>query len=254
MNIKIAVQLYSVRNDCAHNLSETLKAIADMGYEGVEFAGYYGRTAEELRKLLERLNLKVVGSHIDIGSLMKDKIEKTIEFNKILGNKYLIIPWIPENMRNSKDAWLKTAHLFNEIAEKLKKEDMHIGYHNHTEEFKYFNGKRGFYIFADATNKDVILQIDVGNAMYGGVTMDEILEIIRKYSGRIKTIHLKEYSSKDPNALIGEGEVRWKELIELCEKSGGTEWYIIEQETYKYPPLDCIKRSLENLKKIIENI
>ena len=115
--IRIAVQLFSVRNDCARDLEGTLKAIADMGYEGVEFAGYYGRSAEELRSLLDKFGLEVAGSHVSVEAIMEDKLEETIRFNKALGNKYIIVPWIPESMRNSKEAWLKTAQLFNKVVQ-----------------------------------------------------------------------------------------------------------------------------------------
>ncbi|KYH37047.1 MAG: xylose isomerase [Candidatus Bathyarchaeota archaeon B24] len=252
--IPIALQLYSVREDCARDLEKTLKAVADMGYDGVEFAGYYGRSAEELRRILDELGLKVAGTHIAIDTLLGDELEKTIEFNRVLGNKFLIVPWLPENMRNSKEAWLKTAKLFNEIAEKLKPEGMYVGYHNHHIEFKPMNGETPWDIFFKATVPEVVMQLDTGNAMYGGVTSDGVLEIIKRYPGRAMTVHLKEYSSTNPKALIGEGEMKWREFLKLCETVGGTEWYIIEQESYAYPPLECVRRCLENLKKIMEQL
>ena len=252
--IPIALQLYSVREDCARDLEKTLKAVADMGYDGVEFAGYYGRSAEELRRMLDELGLKVAGTHIAIDTLLGDELEKTIEFNRILGNKFLIVPWLPENMRNSKEAWLKTAKLFNEIAERLKPEGMYVGYHNHHIEFKPMNGETPWDIFFKATVPEVVMQLDTGNAMYGGVTSDEVLEIIKRYPGRAMTVHLKEYSSTNPKALIGEGEMKWREFLKLCETVGGTEWYIIEQESYAYTPLECVRRCLENLKKIMEQL
>ncbi|RLI26068.1 sugar phosphate isomerase/epimerase [Candidatus Bathyarchaeota archaeon] len=252
--IPIALQLYSVREDCARDLEKTLKAVADMGYDGVEFAGYYGRSAEELRRILDELGLKVAGTHIAIDTLLGDELEKTIEFNRVLGNKFLIVPWLPENMSNSKEAWLKTAKLFNEIAEKLKPEGMYVGYHNHHIEFKPMNGETPWDIFFKATVPEVVMQLDTGNAMYGGVTSDGVLEIIKRYPGRAMTVHLKEYSSTNPKALIGEGEMKWREFLKLCETVGGTEWYIIEQESYAYPPLECVRRCLENLKKIMEQL
>ncbi|MCD6444490.1 sugar phosphate isomerase/epimerase [Candidatus Bathyarchaeota archaeon] len=252
--IPIALQLYSVREECARDLEKTLKAVADMGYDGVEFAGYYGRSAEELRRMLDELGLKVAGTHIAIDTLLGDELEKTIEFNRILGNKFLIVPWLPESMRNSKEAWLKTAKLFNEIAEKLKPEGMYVGYHNHHIEFKPMNGETPWDIFFKATVPEVVMQLDTGNAMYGGVTSDGVLEIIKRYPGRAMTVHLKEYSSTNPKALIGEGEMKWREFLKLCETVGGTEWYIIEQESYAYPPLECVRRCLENLKKIMEQL
>ena len=251
---KIAVQLYSVRDDCARDLVGTLRAVAQMGYEGVEFAGYYGRGAGELRELLEKFGLEPAGTHIGLDAFEGGKLQETIRFHKELGIKYLIVPWIPEGMRNSREAWLKTAERFNDIARRLKAEGMYVGYHNHTEEFRKFNGETGWEIFARATVADVILQMDVGNAMHGGVTMEQVLEFIRKFPGRTKTIHLKEYSRKDPQALLGEGEVKWRELLSTCMEVGGTEWFIVEQESYKHPPLKCIELSLKNLKAILESL
>jgi len=251
VKIKIALQLWSVREECARNMEGTLKAIADMGYEGVEFAGYYGRKADDLRRILDDLGLKVAGTHIPIDTLLGERLRETIEFNRILGNKYLMVPGLPESMRNSKGAWLNTAKLMNEISDKLKPEGMLVGYHNHAIEFQPINGEIPWYLFFDATKSDVVMQLDTGNAMHGGVSPEGILEIIKRYPGRAKTIHLKEYSRKNERALIGEGEVMWKELINLCETIGGTEWYIIEQETYAYPPLECAKRCINNLKAII---
>lgn len=249
--MKIALQLFSVREDCARDLEGTLKAIADMRYDGVEFAGYYGRTADELRKILDDLGLEVAGTHISIDTLIGDKLKESIEFNRILGNKFLIVPSLPEKMRNSKAAWLKTAKLMNKIAEELKPEGMRVGYHNHAIEFKPINSEIPWYIFFDATKPEVIMQLDTGNAMHGGVSPEGVLDIIRRYPGRAVTVHLKDYSSKNKKVLLGEGEMKWKEFIELCKTIGGTEWYIIEQEAYPYPPLECVKRCIENLKAII---
>lgn len=249
--IKIALQLYSVRENCARDLRGTLEAVAKMGYEGVEFAGYYGRTAGELREMLDDLGLEVAGIHISIDALIEDKLKETIEFNRILGNKYLIVPSLPEKMRKTRADWLKAAKIMNEIAEKLKPGGMRVGYHNHAIEFKPINGEIPWYIFFDNAKPEVVMQLDTGNAMRGGLSPDEILEIIKRYPKRAVTVHLKEYSSRNENALLGEGEMKWREFINLCETIGGTEWYIIEQESYPYPPLECAKRCLENLKAIL---
>jgi len=249
--IPIALQLYSVREDCARDLSGTLEAVADMGYDGVEFAGYYGRSAEELRRLLDDLGLKVAGTHIGIDTLLGDELNRTIEFNRTLGNKFLIVPWLPEERRNSKAAWLETARLMNEIAEKLKPEGMRVGYHNHAIEFQPINGETPWDIFFGATVPEVVMQLDTGNAMHGGVSPDGVLDILKRYPGRAVTVHLKEFSSTNKDALIGEGEMKWKEFFSLCETIGGTEWYIVEQESYPLPPLECARRCLENLKEMM---
>ena len=249
--IPVALQLYSVREDCARDLSGTLEAVAEMGYDGVEFAGYYGSTADELSKMLGDLGLKVAGTHTGIQTLLSDELGKTIEFNKTIGNKFLIVPWLSEEWRDSKATWLKTARLLNEIAEKVKPEGMLVGYHNHAVEFQPIDGEMPWDIFGGATLPEVVMQLDTGNAMHGGVSADGVLEFLKRYPGRAVTVHLKEFSSKNEKALIGEGETKWKEVFRLCETIGGTEWYIVEQESYAYEPLECARRCVKNLRKLL---
>ncbi len=252
--IPVAVQLYSVREDCAKDLPGTLKAIAEMGYEGVEFAGYYNYSAQELRKMLDDLGLKVAGTHTGLNTLLGDELQKTIEFNQILGNKFLIVPWIGEELRRTKDDWLRLADLFNELAEKVKPAGMMVGYHNHHFEFQPINGEMPWDIFFSATKPEVVMQLDTGNAMHGGISADEVVNILNRYPGRAKTVHLKEFSSTNPKAILGEGEVKWEEVLRVCATTGGTEWFIIEQETYAYPPIECVRRCLENLKAILQKL
>ncbi len=250
--IPIALQLYSVRDDCARDLPGTLKAVADMGYDGVEFAGYYNRSAEELRKLVDDLGLKVAGSHIGLNTLQGEELKKTVEFNRVLGNRFLVVPWIPEELRNSRQAWLNVAKLFSEISDKVKSEGMRVGYHNHHMEFIPIDGELPWDIFYGAVSPDVVMQLDTGNALHGKVGVDEVLAVVKRYPGRAVTVHLKEFSSSNPKAIIGEGEMKWKQFFKLCETVGGTEWYIVEQESYAYPPLECVKRCLENLRKMLK--
>ena len=243
--IPIALQLYSVRQDCERDLPGTLEAVADMGYQGVEFAGYYGRAAQDLRSMLDDVGLKCVGTHIRLDALLGDSLAETVEFNRTLGNRFLIVSWLPEDRRNSRQAILETAHVFDGIAERLVEENMRVGYHNHTYEFTPMDGELPWDTFFANTRQDVIMQIDTGNALVGG---GQPIPFVGKYPGRAVTVHLKEYSAENPESLIGEGEVRWTDFFRLCETVGGTEWYIVEQESYAYPPLECVDRCLQALK------
>ncbi len=245
--IPIALQLYSVREQCEEDLPGTLQAVADMGYDGVEFAGYYGRSAGELKEMLEELGLKVAGTHTGLNTLTGDELGDTIEFNRQLDNKYLIVPGLPEERRNSHEAWLQTAELFNELAEKVKPHNMQVGYHNHHVEFSPMAGEMPWDTFFGNTSEEVIMQLDTGNAMHGGADPVPFLE---RYPGRAVTVHLKEYSSTNDKAVIGEGEVPWEEVFRLCETVGGTQWYIVEQETYAYPPLECAARCMDALEEM----
>ncbi len=244
---QVGLQLYSVRNDCGRDLPGTIAAVAKMGYKGVEFAGYYNRTATQLRKMLDDNGLLCCGTHTGLDTLLGDNLANTIEFNKTLGNKYLVVPSLPGKYRGSHQAWLETAKLFNELAEKVKPQGMLVGYHNHSAEFKAIDGKLPWDTFCGNTSKDVIMQLDLGNAMRGGA---DPLPYIYRYPGRAITVHVKEFSKTNDKALVGEGDIPWKAFFALCKAVGGTEWYIVEQESYAYPPLECVKRCLINLRKM----
>jgi sugar phosphate isomerase/epimerase len=245
--IPVGVQVYSVRTLAEKDLAGTLAKIAKMGYDGVEFAGYYGHSAQDIRKMLDDNGLVCCGSHTPMEDLSDQKLAATLEFNKTLGNKYVIVPWLAPNEANPKEGWLTYAKRFNELAEKLKPQGMRIGYHNHAHDFQPLDGTTGWDLLFSNTSKDVIMQLDTGNAMDGGA---DPLPYLRRYPGRAVTIHLKEFSATNKNAILGEGDIKWTDLFKLCHTVGGTKWYIIEEEKDVYPPLTAIEKCLQNLKKM----
>ncbi len=249
--IPVALQVYSVRKDAAENLPATLEAIAAADYAGVEFAGYYDRTAQELRRLLDDHGLRCAGTHTGLKTVLDDELDRTIEFNQVLGNSNLIVPGLPAERRGNRDVWLDNARLFEEINQKVQERGMRLGYHNHGHEFQASDGADGgeapWDTLAQNTSASLILQLDLGNAMHGGA---DPLPYLRKYAGRAVTIHLKDHDPNNDKALIGEGVLDWDEVFRICESTGKTEWYIVEQESYAYPPLECVRRCRENLKKM----
>lgn len=244
--IPIGVQVYSVRSVAEKDLAGTLAGIAKMGYVGVEFAGYYGHGAKDIRKMLDDNGIVCCGTHTQYADLSDEKLAATLEFNKILGNKYVIVPWLQGDEKNMKDSWLKYAERFNVLAEKLKKQNMMIGYHAHAHDLAPLDGTTSWDVFFSNTSKDVIMQIDTGNAMTGG---GDPVAVLKKYPGRAVTVHLKEYSATNPKAMIGEGDVQWPEVFKLCRSIGGTKWYIVEEEKDAVPPMEGIDISLKNLKR-----
>ncbi len=244
--IPVGVQVYSVRSIAEKDLAGTIAKIAAMGYQGVEFAGYYGHSAKDIRKMLDDNNIVCCGTHTAMDTLSDANLAATIEFNKTLGNKYLIVPWLQGDPNNPKDSWLKYAERFNVLAEKVKPHGMMVGYHAHAHDLHPLDGTTSWDIFFSNTSQDVIMQIDTGNAMSGG---GDPVACLKKYPGRAVTVHLKEYSATNKNAVLGEGDVKWTEVFKLCRSIGGTEWYIIEEEKDVYPPMEAIEICLKNLKK-----
>lgn len=246
--IPIGLQLYSVRDDAQKDPAAVIGQVAEMGYQGVEFAGYYGWSAEKLRKLLDQNGLKCCGTHTAVTTLLGDEFTKTVEFNKTLGNKNLIAPGIPGNMQpTNKQAWVLFAKLMTELAAKAKEQGMRVGYHNHAGEF---NGKDGFIpweVFASNSGKDVILQVDIGHVARSGADPATYME---KFPGRLTTVHVKDFRKGQPDPVIGEGEVDWPAMFRICEGAGGTEWYIIEDES-REQPTQRVKTDIANLRSLL---
>lgn len=247
--IPIALQLYSVREECKRDLPGTLKTVADMGYEGVEFAGYYDYSAADLKKMLDDLGLKCAGTHTGFPTISGDELQKTIDFNKTLDNTFLIVPWIGEEFRGSRAAYEKLGAALSEAQAKAGEQGMTVGYHNHDFEFRPLEGEDElpFDIIFGAADPAVSMQVDLGNAMHGG---GDPMPFLERYPGRHKTIHLKEFSESNPNAPVGEGDVPWGRVFDLCETTGDTQWYIVEYEVPGMPPLEAVEKCLQNLKKL----
>src|ERR1043166_4758116 len=224
--IPVGVQLYSVREQCAKDLPGTLAAISRIGYKGVEFAGYHGRSAKELRKMLDDRGLVACGTHTPYESVQANKLAETIEFNHAIGNNFLIVPSMSGK---TKQDWLDKAKQFNELADRVKGDGMWVGYHAHSHDFEKIEGETPWDLFCGHTKAEVIAQLDTSNCREGGG--DRVAEL-KKYPGRTKSIHIKA-SGGGPEAVIGEDKLDWESIFEICETKGGTQWYVLEHETSK---------------------
>ena len=248
--IPLAVQLYSVRQLGQKDLAAVLAEVAKLGFKGVEFAGYYGHEAPAVRKMLDDNGLKVAGTHTGLDTLVGDQLGKTMEFNKAIGNKNLIVPGMPAKYRQGGiDGWKEAAKVFNEISDKVRGQGFIVGYHNHTVEFEKPAGatETPFDAFFGTAKPDVKVQLDVGHARRAGA---DPVEVIRKYKGRVVSIHIKEYSPTNPEAPLGEGLVQWKDVFGTLESSGGIEWYIVEEEGKSCKEYECIGGAISRLQKM----
>jgi sugar phosphate isomerase/epimerase len=162
----------------------------------------------------------------------------------------MIVPGLAEKHRNSAAAWAATATLFNGIAEQLKPHGMFSGYHNHSVEFQPMEGLVPWDVFFGGTRKEVVMQLDIGNAIHGG---GDCVAILRKYPGRALTLHIKEYGGSS-EAVIGEGEVDWKNLLPVIAEVGGTQWNIVEHERDPGRALADVDRCLQNLRRMLAEV
>ena len=243
----IGVQLYSVRNDFNKDVPGVLAGIKKIGYEGVEFAGYAGKTAADLRKMLDDNGLKACGSHIQGGLrvLQEDAgFQKEVDFNKTLGNDKLIIA-----MGNARtvDDWTKMADNFSAVAAKLKPLNLRLGYHNHTAEFTAVDGQIPEYLFFDKAGPDVFVQLDVGHCVHAG---GDPIAVIKKYNSRLVSMHIKDWNPATRGDIVGEGSVKWAEVLAACASCPNLQWYNIEEEV-TMSGLGSIEKCYQNWVKIL---
>ncbi|MBN2292156.1 MAG: sugar phosphate isomerase/epimerase [Pirellulales bacterium] len=247
--IPVGIQLYAVRGAFAKDVTGTLRKLAEMGYEGVEFWGYGGGpnvfknwTAERLRKELDRVGLKCCGMHLKTETLIGDAFNRTVEINKVLGNKYLIIAADRKRM-SSPEAIGQFAKLLNDAARRAKKLGMRVGYHSHGFDMKQFDGRTAWEILFSQTTPDVIMQLDTGNCAYGGGNPKSIL---KQFPNRATTLHLKEYQG----ATLTADNRHFLEIFRLAETSQGTRWYIVEQGDGKGLDFDVPRKALEGIRRM----
>src|SRR5581483_1559350 len=202
---RLGVQLYSVRDQCKQDFPGTIKTVAGIGYKGVEFAGYYDRSAKEIRQMLDDNGLVACGTHTAYETVKPDQLERTIEFNKTIGNPNLIVPFMTAD---SREDWIKRAEEFNEISRKLRPHDMRIGYHSHQQDFKDLGGEVPWDIFGYHTSTNVTLELDTANCAEGG---GHPLEELKKFPGRARSVHIKAFGG-GPEAVIGEDKLPWPEI------------------------------------------
>jgi len=266
----MGLQLYSVRDDMQKDPLGTLKQLAAMGYKNVEHANYinrkfYGFSATDFKKVLEDTGLKMPSGHTVLSGAdwnstandFTDKWKQTVEDAAVVGEMYVISPWLDESLRQNYDGLLKFLDVFNKSGELCKKSGLKFGYHNHDFEFKYsLNGKKIYDIILENTDPELVLQqMDIGN-MYGAG--GRALEIVKKHSGRFTSMHVKdeikatgkgEMGDNYESTVLGKGIMPVKEIVDVFRKKGGTTEFIIEQESYQgKSPLDCAKEDLAVMK------
>jgi sugar phosphate isomerase/epimerase len=250
-SIPIGLELYSVREALKQDAEGTVRAVAQLGYQCVEFYGpYYAWTHDEaksMRKLMDGLGIRCYSTHNDEANFHKDKMTHARDLNLILGTKYMVMA--SSNPKPGADGWKEIADELNTAADILEPDGLKPGYHNHQPEFKTVDGVRPIEILAKNTKPTVMLQLDVGTCLDSG---GDPVAWIRSNPGRIRSIHLKDWSpepGKGYQVLFGEGVAKWKDIFAAAE-NGEAEYYLLEQEGSRFGELETAKRCLQTYKEM----
>jgi len=267
INFPIALQLYSVRDDMAADFEGTLKKVKELGYDGVEFAGLYGKTAAEVKALCAEIGLTPISAHVPFVDMMNDP--DLIKVYKEIGCDYVVIPYLTEEYRPGQPKFQEVIDGAKLLAEKAKENGMKLCYHNHDFEFVKVDGEYAIDILY-AEVPELSPQFDTCWVNVGG---ENPAEYVRKYKGREEILHLKDFvGSKSENmyALIGideneekdtagkfelrpvgKGVQNFPEILKAAEEVG-IKWVVVEQDnpSMGLTPIECAKTSMEYLKTL----
>lgn len=244
---RVALQMYTVRQDQAKDFRGTLRKVAEMGYPAVEFAGYGGLGAEELRELLGELHLTAAGTHTGLEALEKD-FAGVVAFHHTLGARFVTVPSLPGNRYTRDEAGFRQAAKDLEaMGARLAAEGLALGYHNHDFEFFQVDGRHGLDLLYEATDPAHLrAELDVFWAKKGGV---DPAAYMRKLGARCSLVHIKDMGPDGSFAEVGTGSIDFPSIFAAGE-AVGTEWYIVEQDSCRErPPLEAVQLSLENLRR-----
>ncbi len=244
----IALQMYTLRDITGTDMAGAMREVAAMGYEGIELAGYGDLTAQQVKDLATELNLKVISNHTSLDALRGD-LKDIVATKELFGYDYVACSYMAENERPDGAAYKLRAAELEAAGRKLQASGLQLCYHNHDFEFMQFDGEYGLDILYGNSDPSYLKgEIDTYWVQRGGA---DPAEYIRKWAGRAPLIHIKDMSGDGTEAFaeVGAGILDWPAIFEASE-AGGAVAYIVEQDTCPGNPLDSVRLSIENLKKM----
>lgn len=248
-SLPIAAQMYTVRDAAAQDFRGALRRVAELGFSAVELAGTFGLTAAEVSQTLNELGLKCISAHVPLPNL-RQNLAREIDYYLAVGAKFLICPWLPPDERGDEAGYRALAAELNRIGEVSQTRGLPLCYHHHDFELVQFNGKHALDILlTESDPANVQLEADTYWLKFGGV---DPAAYIRRWSGRVPLIHLKDMTTTQPPtfAEVGTGLLDWPSIF-AAATAVGTQCYIVEQDTCPGNPFESLKLSISNLGKLL---
>ena len=266
----VAYQLYSAREEAQRDLLGVLRQLRGIGYEGVEFAGFYGYSAPQIAAMLEETGLRAVSSHVPLADIEKD-MQGVIAFHRAIGCPYIAVPYLPEARRPGTPGFAGVLNTIYTFAGLCRDGGIQLLYHNHDFEFVPFSGMYALDFLYEAIGADLLqTEIDTCWVKYAG---EDPAAYLRRYAGRAPVVHLKDYVGRRsegaaPYALLGQGETAQtggeafafrpyghgcqdaRGVVEAGLEAGAC-WFVVEQdESMERPPLEAAAMSFDTLRQM----
>jgi sugar phosphate isomerase/epimerase len=264
-HVPLGIQLWTVKDEAEKDLEGTLRKLYALGFREIEFAGYYGRSAADLGKLMKGIGFSLVSTHAGADDIAA-KGDQIIADAKTLGLKYIIcsspmsdaakakLEWAKKMDALDPGDWKMNAELFNKFGKKVKDAGLTFGYHNHHVEFKKFGAQTAFDTLFGATDPALVkIELDVGWAV---AARQDPLAILDKYKGRVVALHIKDIGklADDPHqattVAVGEGTIYWKKVIGAAHANGTRHFFYEQEAPYTRPILESAKISADHLSKL----
>ncbi len=241
----VGLMLYTVREDCARDFEGTLRAVASLGYDGVELFDLHGHDATAVRGWLDELGLTPCGRHAGLDAVESQLPELAAEC-AVLGIDRLVLSWIQPPA--SRDEAAQMAGRLTEVAHKAAALGLRFGFHNHDGEVRPLDGG-GSFLDELLAGDDVFLELDLGWAWTAGI---DPLTLLGRARGRCPLVHVKDFASREGRAFrpVGDGAIDYASIIPAAVEAG-VEWLLVEQDETDGPALEAAARSLAAVRRIV---
>jgi sugar phosphate isomerase/epimerase len=244
----IGLQLYTVRHELEKDFESTLRKVAAIGYQKVEFAGYYNRTPSQVKQTLNNAGLSSPSAHLSLQTIAHD-LGRAIESAKVIGHRYLVLGYLETEERKSLDDYKELADLLNRAGEDCRKAKLQLAYHNHDFEFASTNGQVPYDLLLRSTDDELVkMELDL---YWITKAMRRPEEYFAQYPGRFELFHIKDMdgTSKRFFTEVGRGTINFKRILEQSRQAG-VKHYFVEQDEISGSPFESIKTSYEYLRKL----
>ena len=262
---RVGLQLYTVRDSLKQDFEGTIAKVAQVGYKEVEFAGYFGKSPQEVRKILDSNKVISPSEHVSY-DIVQNKWPETLEAAHVIGQKFIVCPWVEVSQRKEADGWKRAAETFNRAGEAAQKAGIQFAYHNHAFEFEpseVLGGKLPYdFLLAETDPKLVTMELDLCWITVGG---QDPVKYFERDPGRFPLVHVKDWTTKGPGGSdyggatgesrkpghmtdVGQGEIDWKRIFAQSGKAG-VQHYFVENDEPK-SAFEDIKISYAYLTKL----
>jgi len=241
---RVGLQLYTLRQEMEADFEGTLQKVAELGYKEMQFAGYYGRSPQRVRDLLEQLGLSSPAAHVGL-NLIREDLGKQIDIALEIGQSYIVVPSVPQDERTFSH-YEAHAKALNEAGERCKEAGLKIAYHNHSFEFESQGVRTGYDQLLDLTDPELVsFELDLYWAVNANINP---ITLFRNNPGRFPMVHVKDRDSKGEMTDVGRGEIDFAEIFSHSEIAG-IKYYFVEHD-FPEDGLDSVAYSINSLNNI----